>query len=78
MDGLLKAIESALNHARHHIVVRLPYAMGGMVETLHDGAQVKKWTTPRRASRSRPWWTESSTADSGNISSGSAEDWTSI
>lgn len=42
MDGLLKAIESALNHARHHIVVRLPYAMGGMVETLHDGAQVKK------------------------------------
>ena len=42
MDGLLKAIESALNHARHHIVVRLPYAMGGMVETMHDGAQVKK------------------------------------
>ncbi|MDD5863024.1 MAG: GTPase HflX [Firmicutes bacterium] len=42
MDGLLKAIESALNHARHHIVVRLPYDMGGMVETLHDGAQVKK------------------------------------
>lgn len=42
MDGLLKAIESALNHARHHIVARLPYAMGGMVETLHDGAQVKK------------------------------------
>ena len=42
MDGLLKAIESALNYARHHIVVRLPYAMGGMVETLHDGAQVKK------------------------------------
>ena len=42
MDGLLKAIESALNHARHHIVVRLPYAMGGMVETLHDGAPVQK------------------------------------
>ena len=42
MDGLLKAIETALNHARHHVVVRLPYAMGGMVETLHDGAQVKK------------------------------------
>ena len=42
MDGLLKAVESALNHARHHVVVRLPYAMGGMVETLHDGAQVKK------------------------------------
>ena len=78
MDGLLKAIESALNHARHHIVVRLPYAMGGMVETLHDGAQVKKCGLHPEASRSRPSWTESSTADSGNISSGSAEDWTSI
>ncbi|MGM9549369.1 MAG: GTPase HflX [Faecousia sp.] len=41
MDGLLKAIEKALNQARHHVVVRLPYAKGGMVETLHDGAQVK-------------------------------------
>lgn len=40
MDGLLKAIEKALDHARHHVLLRLPYAMGGMVETLHDGAQV--------------------------------------
>ena len=40
MDGLLKAIENALNHARHHVAVCLPYAMGGMVETLHDNAQV--------------------------------------
>lgn len=39
-DGLLKAIEKALDHARHHVLLRLPYAMGGMVETLHDGAQV--------------------------------------
>lgn len=42
MDGLLKAIENALGHARHHVMLRLPYAMGGMVETLHDGAQVLK------------------------------------
>ena len=41
MDGLLKAIEKALDAARHHVIVRLPYSMGGMVETLHDGAQVK-------------------------------------
>ena len=41
MDTLLKAIESALGHSRHHVVVTLPYSMGGMVETLHSGAQVK-------------------------------------
>ncbi len=40
MDGLLAAIEKALNHARHHVRLQLPYSMGGMVETLHDGAQV--------------------------------------
>jgi len=40
MDGLLAAIEDALGHARHHILVCLPYSMGGMVETLHEGAQV--------------------------------------
>ncbi len=40
MDYLLKAIEKALGHSRHHIFVTLPYAMGGMVETLHSGAQV--------------------------------------
>ena len=40
MDGLLKAIETALGHARHHVLVRLPYSMGGMVETLHSGAKV--------------------------------------
>ena len=41
MDGLLQAIEKALDQARHHVVVRLPYSMGGTVETLHRGAQVK-------------------------------------
>ncbi|MCI6937567.1 MAG: GTPase HflX [Clostridiales bacterium] len=42
MDGLLKAIEEALDHSRHHVILRFPYAKGGMVETLHDNAQVKK------------------------------------
>ena len=41
MEGLLKAIEKALDQARHHVIVCLPYAMGGMVETLHNNAQVK-------------------------------------
>lgn len=40
MDDLLKSIENALGHSRYHIVVTLPYHMGGMVETLHSGAQV--------------------------------------
>ena len=40
MDNLLKAIEGALGHARHHVLLRLPYSMGGMVETLHTGAKV--------------------------------------
>ena len=41
MEKLLVAIESALGHSRHHIVVTLPYSMGGLVDTLHSGAQVK-------------------------------------
>jgi len=40
MDDLLNAIERTLGHSRHHITVLLPYSMGGMVETLHDSAQV--------------------------------------
>jgi len=40
MEELLQAIETALGHSRHHVKVLLPYAMGGMVETLHSGAQV--------------------------------------
>ena len=42
MDGLLKAIEAALNKARHHVVLNLPYSMGGMVDTLHSNVQVIK------------------------------------
>ena len=40
MEALKQAIEKALGHSRHHIVVTLPYAQGGMVETLHNHAQV--------------------------------------
>ena len=40
MDALLKAIETALGHARHQVLLRLPYSMGGMVETPHSGAKV--------------------------------------
>ena len=41
MDGLLKAIEKALDQGLHHVRLMLPYSMGGMVETLHSTAQVK-------------------------------------
>ena len=40
MEDLLKAIEKTLDQGRHHIVVTLPYSMGGMLDTLHSGAQV--------------------------------------
>jgi len=40
MENLLKSIENALGHARHHVKILLPYAMGGMVDTLHSGAKV--------------------------------------
>ena len=41
MDRLLAAIEKAVGKALHHVLVRLPYSMGGMVETLHNNAQVQ-------------------------------------
>ena len=41
MAELLKAIENALGHSRHHVVLTLPYAQGGLVDTLHKNAQVK-------------------------------------
>ena len=40
MEQLLVAIEKALGHSRHHVVLQLPYSMGGMVDTLHSSAQV--------------------------------------
>lgn len=41
MDGLLKAIEEALTKSRHHVLLRLPYSMGSVVDTLHNNAKVK-------------------------------------
>ena len=40
MQSLLENIERALGHSRHHVEILLPYSMGGMVDTLHSGAQV--------------------------------------
>ena len=40
MDRLLAAIEREVGRALRHVLVRLPYSMGGMVETLHSNAQV--------------------------------------
>ena len=40
MENLLKAIETALGHALHHVLLQLPYSMGGMVDTLHSTAKV--------------------------------------
>ena len=40
MEDLLKAIEKALGHSRHHIVITVPYSKGGLVDTLHQNAQV--------------------------------------
>ena len=40
MDTLLQAIENALGHSRHHVVLTIPYAMGGLVEMLHSNAKV--------------------------------------
>ena len=40
LERLLQAVEKALDNGRHHIVVRLPYAMGGLVDTLHSTARV--------------------------------------
>ena len=40
MENLLKSIEKALGHARHRVELLLPYSMGGLLETLHNNAQV--------------------------------------
>ena len=41
LENLLKAIEKALDKGLHHVVLTLPYSMGGLVDTLHSGAKVK-------------------------------------
>ena len=40
MEVLLHKIEQMLGHARHHVVLCLPYSMGGQVDALHSGAKV--------------------------------------
>ena len=40
MERLLAAIEQALGKSRHHVLLTLPYSMGGMVDILHSGAKV--------------------------------------
>ena len=40
MDALLRAIERALVSQLHRITVTIPYSMGGLVDTLHNNAQV--------------------------------------
>jgi len=40
METLLQSIENALGHSRHHVVLTIPYSMGGLVETLHSNAKV--------------------------------------
>lgn len=41
MEQLLAKMEEKLGKARHHVLLRLPYSMGGAVDTLHSGAQVQ-------------------------------------
>ena len=40
LEGLLSMIERELDRGLHHVRLLLPYSMGGLVETLHDGAKV--------------------------------------
>ena len=41
LEQLLRAIEKALDQGRHHVVLTVPYSAGGLVDTLHQSAQVK-------------------------------------
>jgi len=41
MEALLEKIEKALNLGRHKVSLLLPYSAGGLVETLHNNAQVQ-------------------------------------
>ena len=40
MDGLLRAIEEALDRGLHHVTFLLPYSMAGQVDQLHSQAKV--------------------------------------
>ena len=41
LDHLLRSIEKALDNGRHHLILTIPYSAGGLVDTLHQNAQVK-------------------------------------
>lgn len=41
IEELLCAMERTLGHSRHHVTLLLPYAMGGMIDVLHNNAQVR-------------------------------------
>ena len=41
MEQLLRTIEKALDQGRHHLILTIPYSAGGLVDTLHQNAQVK-------------------------------------
>ena len=41
MEKLLKAIEGILVDSLHHVLLVLPYSMGGQLDVLHNNAQVK-------------------------------------
>ncbi|MBO5892163.1 MAG: GTPase HflX [Oscillospiraceae bacterium] len=40
MEAFLSAVEKALGHSRHHVRLMVPYANGGLIDTLHSSAQV--------------------------------------
>ena len=40
MEAFLSAVETALGHSRHHVRLVVPYANGGLIDTLHSSAQV--------------------------------------
>lgn len=40
MDTLLRAIEAAVGQTLHHVVLKVPYSAGGLLEMLHENAQV--------------------------------------
>ena len=40
MDTFLAAVEKTLGHSRHHVRLVIPYANGGLIDTLHSNAQV--------------------------------------
>ena len=40
IENFLSAVEKTLGHSRHHVRLVVPYANGGLIDTLHSSAQV--------------------------------------